>query len=162
MDSELNMKPVNILIVEDNPAHSDLAVEALRDAKKHIDIEVLDSGEKALEYLYKEGEYKNSISPDLILLDLNLPGIDGQEVLHKIKCDPQLKCLPVIILSTSDSEKDLISTYNLFANCYIRKPVDFEQFYNAIQRLIDFWFTDVKLPRGRCDAKVGIWIEEYR
>lgn len=153
MDSELNMKPFNILLVEDNPAHSDLAVEALKDAKMHVEVEVVGTGEIALEYLYKVNEYKNSIKPDLILLDLNLPGIDGRDVLIKIKNDPSLKCIPVVILTTSDAENDILSTYNKYANCYIKKPVNFDQFFNAIQQLTDFWFTLVKLPVKKCEAE---------
>ena len=152
MDSELKMRPVKILLVEDNPAHSDLAVEALQDAKMHVDITVVDTGEKALAYLYKEKDYENEINPDLILLDLNLPGIDGREVLFRIKEDPHLKCLPVVILTTSEAEEDILSTYNHYANCYIKKPVNFDQFYNSIQQLTDFWFTLVKLPTNSCDA----------
>ena len=152
MDSELNMKPCNILLVEDNPAHSDLAVEALRDAKIHVDVHVVNTGEKALEYLYKKGEYSSSIKPDLILLDLNLPGIDGKDVLVKIKSNPSLKCLPVVILTTSEAESDILSAYNQFASCYIKKPVDFDQFQQAIHKMTDFWFTLVKIPRTKCDA----------
>ncbi len=152
MDSELNMRTVKILLVEDNQAHSDLAVEALQDAKMHVDITVVDTGEKALAYLYKKDDYKNEYSPDLILLDLNLPGMDGQEVLARIKEDPKLKCLPVIILTTSDAEEDILSTYKHHANCYIKKPVNFDQFYNSIQKLTDFWFTLVKLPINDCGA----------
>jgi len=151
MDSELNMKPCNILLVEDNPAHSDLAVEALRDSKIQVDVHVVNTGEKALEYLYNEGEYSNSIKPDLILLDLNLPGINGRDVLVKIKNETSLKCLPVVILTTSDAERDILSTYNQFASCYIKKPVDFDQFFRVMQQLTDFWFTIVKIPKKKCD-----------
>ncbi len=153
MDSELNMRPVNVLLVEDNPAHSELAVEALNDAKMHVELSVVDTGEKALQFLYREGEYNNATRPDLVLLDLNLPGIDGREVLMRIKNDPNLKCMPVVVLTTSDSEKDILATYNCHANCYIKKPVSFDQFYNAIQQLTDFWFALVKLPADECDAK---------
>ncbi len=153
MDSELNMKPVNVLLVEDNPAHSDLAIEALNDAKMHVDINVVDTGEKAMQFLYREGEYNNAARPDLVLLDLNLPGIDGREVLFRIKNDPNLKCLPVVILTTSNSENDILISYNCHANCYIKKPVSFEQFYKAIHQLSDFWFALVKLPADECDAK---------
>lgn len=151
MDSELNMRPRNILLVEDNPAHSDLAVEALRDSKIQVDVHVVNTGEKALDYLYNEGEYSNSIKPDLILLDLNLPGIDGKEVLVQIKNEPSLKCLPVVILTTSEAESDILSTYNQFASCYIKKPVDFDQFFRVMQQLTDFWFTIVKIPKKKCD-----------
>lgn len=156
MDSELNMRPVKILLVEDNPAHSDLAVEALKDAKMQVNVTVVDSGERALAYLYKKNIYKNEPNPDLILLDLNLPGIDGREVLAKIKEDPHLKCLPVIVLTTSDAEEDILSTYNHYANCYIKKPVNFDQFYNSIQQLTEFWFTLVKIPKANCDAMLEL------
>ena len=152
MDSELNMRPVNILIVEDNSAHSDLAVEALKETKMNVDIEVVDTGEKALEYLFKKGEYQKSKRPDLILLDLNLPGMNGRDVLLRIKNDSNLKCLPVVILSTSDAEHDVLSTYNKYANCYIKKPVDFDQFFKAMNQLIDYWFALAKLPMKECDA----------
>lgn len=156
MDSELNLRPVKILLVEDNPAHSDLAVEALKDAKMHVDVTVVDTGEKALAYLHNEYDYKNEHKPDLILLDLNLPGMDGREVLVRIKEDPHLKCLPVIILTTSDAEEDILSTYNHYANCYIKKPVNFDQFYNSIQQLTEFWFTLVKIPKAKCDSVSGL------
>ena len=156
MDSEINMRPVNILLVEDNPAHSDLAVEAFKDAKMQVNVTVVDSGERALAYLYKKNIYKNEPNPDLILLDLNLPGIDGREVLTKIKQDPLLKYLPVIILTTSDAEEDILSTYNHYANCYIKKPVNFDQFYNSIQQLTEFWFTLVKIPKDNCNKVSGL------
>ncbi len=151
MDSELNMRPFNILLVEDNPAHSDLAVEALSDSKINVDVHVVNTGEKALKYLHNESEYKDSLKPDLILLDLNLPGISGRDVLFDIKNEPSLKCLPVVILTTSDAERDILSTYNHFASCYIKKPVDYDQFFRAMQQLIEFWFTLVKIPKRKCN-----------
>ena len=123
-------------------------------SKIHVDVHVVNTGEKALDYLYNEGEYSNSIKPDLILLDLNLPGIDGKEVLVQIKNEPSLKCLPVVILTTSEAESDILSTYNQFASCYIKKPVDFDEFFSAIQQLTEFWFTLVRLPAEKCDAKL--------
>ncbi len=150
MDSLIEPKPVNILLVEDNKADAELAAEALKDAKVNVVLNIVDDGEKALKYLFKKGEYKNSQRPDVILLDLNIPRVDGREVLATIKGDPTLKCLPVIILTTSESEQDIASMYSQHANCYIKKPVDFDQFYSAVCQVTDFWFNLVKLPPQDC------------
>ena len=146
------MSPVKILLVEDNEAHADLAKEALKDAKVTVHLSVVETGEEALQYLRNEDVYENASKPDLILLDLNLPGIDGGEVLDIVKSDPILRCIPVIILTTSDAEKDMLRTYNSHANCYIKKPVDFDQFHQAIFNLTEFWFTLVKIPKAKCDT----------
>ncbi|QMU60921.1 MAG: response regulator [Gammaproteobacteria bacterium] len=151
-ESEISYPTVKILLVEDNQAHADLAIEALKAAKVRVLLSVVETGEEALEYLHKENDFSNATKPDLILLDLNLPGIDGREVLEVIKTDPSLKCIPVIILTTSDAEKDMLRTYNAHANCYIKKPVDFDQFQQAIHKMTDFWFTLVKIPQTKCDA----------
>ena len=155
-DTNLNFSPVNILLIEDNQADADLAIEALKEAKVTVSLDVVDNGEDALHYLRKENQYANSSTPDLILLDLNLPGIDGREVLEIIKSNAELKCIPVVILTTSDAEKDMLRTYNSHANCYIKKPVDFDQFQDTIKQLTDFWFTLVKIPKGRCNALADI------
>lgn len=151
-DTNINYTSVKILLVEDNQAHADLAKEALKDAKVSVALTVVETGEEALQYLHNENEFKDVGKPDLILLDLNLPGIDGREVLEIVKSDPKLKCIPVVILTTSDAEKDMLRTYNSHANCYIKKPVDFEQFQQAIFKLTDFWFTLVKIPKAKCEA----------
>jgi chemotaxis family two-component system response regulator Rcp1 len=148
-----NAITVNILLVEDNQADADLAIEALKDAKVTVDLSVVDDGEKAINYLYQKGEYAQATRPDLILLDLNLPKLDGREVLAKIKSDPALMCLPVVVLTTSDSEQDVAKMYSQHANCYIKKPVDFDQFYNAITEVTDFWFNVVKLPPLNCSSR---------
>lgn len=153
MDTIIESNPVKILLVEDNQADADLAIEALRDAKVTVDLHVVDDGEKALQYLYREAEYSQAERPDLILLDLNLPKVDGREVLAKIKSEPKLKCIPVVVLTTSDSEQDVVKMYNEHANCYIKKPVDFDQFYTAVKEVTDFWFTVVKLPPVDCSEQ---------
>lgn len=152
MTTLIQAKPVSVLLVEDNQADADLAVEALKDAKVKIDLNIVDDGEKALNYLYQRGDYQEAVRPDLILLDLNLPRVDGREVLATIKSDSALKCLPVVILTTSDSEADVAMTYSHHANCYIKKPVDFDQFHKAIREVTDFWFTLVKLPLETCGS----------
>jgi CheY-like chemotaxis protein len=156
MNTDTEFKPVKILLVEDNQAHADLAKEALSDAKVTVDLSTVETGEEALEYLLNEKEHVNATRPDLILLDLNLPGIDGREVLEVIKSDPRTRCIPVVILTTSEAEKDMLTTYNNHANCYIKKPVDFEQFQNVICELTDFWFTLVKIPTVKCDEVSGL------
>jgi two-component system response regulator len=152
MNTDVQYKPVKILLVEDNEAHADLAKEALKDAKVTVDLNIVETGEDALQYLLNEKEYAEATRPDLILLDLNLPGIDGREVLEIIKADPEIRCIPVVILTTSEAEKDMLLTYNNHANCYIKKPVDFEQFQKVVYELTDFWFTLVRIPKGKCDA----------
>lgn len=152
MDTETQMKSANILLVEDNPAHAYLAIEAFKDTTIRVNLDVVDTGEDALKYLHQEDEYSNKERPDLILLDLNLPGIDGREVLVKIKQDKALKCLPVVILTTSESENDLLVSYNHHANCYIKKPVDFDQFHDSLNQLTEFWFALAKTPTEECNA----------
>lgn len=139
-------RPVKILLVEDNPADIRLTKEALVEGKIRNELHVADNGEMALEYLRRKGSYAKASRPDLILLDLNLPRKNGQEVLAEIKEDLQLKRIPVVILTTSSAEKDVLSTYNLHANCYITKPVDLNQFMEVVKTIEDFWLTIVKLP----------------
>jgi chemotaxis family two-component system response regulator Rcp1 len=146
MMDKIEGKPVEILLVEDNPGDVRLALEALKECKMRNNIAVVKDGAAALEYLHREGSQAGASRPDLILLDLNLPRVDGREVLSQIKSDPDLRRIPVVILTTSKSEEDIIRTYDLHANCYISKPVDMDQFVNVVKKIEDFWFTIVKLP----------------
>ncbi|MFX1342962.1 MAG: response regulator [Promethearchaeota archaeon] len=139
-------RPIEILLVEDNPGDVRLTKEAFKDAKVINNIHVAKDGEEAMAFLRRKGNYANLPRPDIILLDLNLPRKDGREVLAEIKEDPSLKCIPVVILTTSKSEEDILSTYNHHANCYITKPVDLNQFITVIKSIEDFWLCLVKLP----------------
>lgn len=135
---------IEILLVDDSVADARLTIEALKEAKVHNRIHVAYDGESAMAYLRDPAQRR----PDLILLDLNLPGMDGREVLAEIKTDPDLSVIPVVILTTSRAEEDILRTYRLHANCYITKPVDLQQFIRVIQSIEEFWFTVVKLvPR---------------
>jgi chemotaxis family two-component system response regulator Rcp1 len=138
--------PIEILLVEDNPGDVRLIKEVFKDAKIYNSMQVAYDGEVAMEILRKEGEYIDAAFPDLILLDLNLPKKDGREVLREIKGDKSLKCVPVVILTTSNAEEDLIETYKMNANCYITKPVDLDQFINVVKSIENFWLSIVKLP----------------
>ena len=146
MNHVIRVSPLNILLVEDNIADADLTIEALKDSRINIQIDVVDDGEKALNYLLQKGEYKTALTPDIIFLDLNLPRINGNEVLKEIRNNDRLKHLTVVVLSTSDSPDDISNIYQLNANCYIKKPVDVDLFYEAIASLMSFWCTHVKLP----------------
>jgi len=147
MDVEkLNAQPIEILLVEDNPGDVRLIMEAFKNAKVYNNIQVQMDGESAVQFLLKQGEYKDAPRPDLILLDLNLPKKDGREVLDIIKKDENLKLIPVVILTTSTAEEDIIDTYNKHANSYITKPVDLDQFFNVVESIQDFWLSIVKLP----------------
>jgi chemotaxis family two-component system response regulator Rcp1 len=146
MTSEKIGKPIQILMVEDNPDDIELAMEALKDAKVGNILKVVRDGEEALAYLRCEGQYHGAMRPDLILLDLNMPKKDGREVLKEIKNHPTLRRIPVVILTTSQAEEDILNTYDLHANCYITKPVDFTQFLKVVRSIEDFWLTVVKLP----------------
>jgi two-component system, chemotaxis family, response regulator Rcp1 len=132
---------IEILLVDDSPADVRLTIEALKEAKMRNQIHVAEDGETALEMLRTPGRRR----PDLIFLDLNLPGIDGREVLEEIKSDPELAIIPVVILTTSRAEEDVLRTYRLHANCFITKPVDFQQFIRVVQSIEDFWFSVVRL-----------------
>lgn len=137
---------IRILLVEDNEGDILLTLEALKEARIGNEVDVVKDGDKALQFLKKEGEFKDANTPDLILLDINLPRTDGFEVLAVIKKDERLSVIPVIMLTTSDSEKDILESYQHHANCYITKPVNFENFMNVIQTIKDFWINIVKLP----------------
>ena len=146
MNSYLQVKPVVMLLVEDNPGDVALAREALADSKIHNQLMVVDDGVKAMEFLHREGAYTDAPRPDLILLDLNLPRKDGREVLAEIKSDDNLKRIPVVILTSSKAEEDVLRSYNLHANCYISKPIDLNQFMHVVRSIESFWLSMVVLP----------------
>ena len=148
MNMEAIVREIEILLVEDNTGDVRLTIEALKDGKIHNHLSVASDGEEALAFLRRQGQYAKAPRPDLILLDLNLPKKDGREVLMEIKQEEDLKRIPVVVLSISTAEKDILKTYDLHANCYINKPVDFDQFINVVKSIEDFWFTVVKLPRN--------------
>ena len=139
------VRPVEILLVEDNPGDVRLTREALKEAKVVNNLHVVEDGVIALDFLYRRASYTEAPRPDLILLDLNLPRKNGREVLAEIKSDEMLKAIPVVILTTSHAEEDILRAYNLHANCYVTKPVDFLQFATVIRSLEDFWLTVVTL-----------------
>lgn len=137
---------VDVLLVEDDPGDVELTREALKEGKIIVNLNVVEDGAKALEYLRRQGSYQKVLRPDLVLLDLNLPKKDGREVLKEMKSDPNLRTIPVVVLSTSDAEVDILKTYGLGVNCYVTKPVDFDQFIRVVLMIEDFWLTVVKLP----------------
>lgn len=146
MVAEEYLIPAEILLVEDNPGDVLLTKEALKAGKMHNNLSVVSDGEQAMAFLRKEGEFKDAPRPDFILLDLNLPKKDGREVLAELKSDPDLKRIPVVVLTTSKAEEDIIKSYNLHANCYITKPVGLEKFIEVVRTLENFWLEIVKLP----------------
>jgi len=137
---------VDILLVEDNPGDVRLTREAMKEAKIHNQLHVVSDGVEALAFLRRQGAFANAVRPHLILLDLNLPRKDSREVLAEVKEDPDLRRIPVVILTTSEAETDILKAYDLHANCYIAKPVDIEQFLRVVKSIEDFWVTIVKLP----------------
>ncbi len=139
--------PFEVLLVEDSPGDVRLTKEAFKDAKVHINLHVAPDGAEAMAYLERQGEHSNAPRPDLILLDLNLPKKDGREVLEEIKRDPALKSIPVVVLTTSGSEEDILRSYRLHANCYITKPVGLDGFLKVVKSIDNFWLSVVKLPR---------------
>ncbi len=141
-------KPIEILLVEDNPGDVRLTQEALHDGKVRNHMIVVQDGEEAMEYLRHVGAYAQSAHPDLILLDLNLPKMNGFEVLEEIKNDPELRRIPVVVLTTSQAEQDIMQSYDLHANAYVSKPVNLEQFILVVKSIEDFWLEIVKLPSG--------------
>ena len=146
MNDEKCFRPIEILLVEDNPGDIRLTTEALKEQKMYNSLNVVTDGVEAMAYLRKEGKYSGAKRPDLVLLDLNLPKKDGREVLKDIKTDDNLKSIPVVVLTVSKSEEDILKSYNLHANCYITKPVDLTQFLKVAKSIQEFWFTMVKLP----------------
>ena len=139
--------PIEILLVEDNPGDARLTREALRDAKVRNNLHVAPDGVEALAFLRRQGKYVTAPKPDLILLDLNLPKKDGREVLEEVKRDDQLQHIPIVILTTSQAERDIAESYRLRANAYVTKPVDLEQFLKVVQSIEHFWLEIVKLSR---------------
>jgi len=146
MDGRATGTPIEILLVEDNPGDVRLTQEALRDAKVQNHMSVASDGDQALAFLRREGEHGDAPRPDLILLDLKLPRRSGREVLAIIKDDPDLRCIPVVILTSSSAHEDILKSYDHHANCYITKPVDFDQFMRVVRSIEDFWLQVVKLP----------------
>ena len=146
MSATASGRPVEILLVEDNPGDVGLTRETLKDSKLLNRMTVVGDGVEAMALLRREGKYANTTRPDLILLDLNLPKKDGREVLREIKSDEQLRRIPVVVLTTSSAEQDILKTYDLHANCYITKPVNLDQFTAVVKAIEEFWFTIVKLP----------------
>jgi chemotaxis family two-component system response regulator Rcp1 len=146
-------RPIEILLVEDNPGDARLVKEALKDGKVLNELHVAKDGVEALDFLKHRGGYADAVHPDLILLDLNLPKKNGHEVLAEIKDDPDLKRIPVVVLTVSKAEEDIMITYNLHGNCYITKPIDFDQFVQVVKAIEDFWLTIVKLPPNEAKRK---------
>ncbi len=141
-----NLKLAEILLIEDNPGDGRLMQEALKDGKVKNNLHIIDDGVEATDFLFKRNKYSNAPRPDLIILDLNLPKMNGQEVLAEIKADPGLKSIPVIVLTISKAEEDIIRSYNLHANCFLNKPINLNKFFEVVKSIEDFWLTIVKLP----------------
>ncbi len=146
MTSEGRVRPIEILLVEDNPADVRLTVEGLKEAKVANKLHAIMDGRKALDFLFHRGEYVDAPRPDVVLLDLNLPGVDGRTILKQIKEDPILRVIPVFVITSSEAEADIIKSYEFHANCFISKPIDFEGFLKVVHSIEDFWFEVVKLP----------------
>jgi chemotaxis family two-component system response regulator Rcp1 len=146
MSDDTRGRPIQILLVEDNPGDVRLTIEALKEGKVSNSLSVARDGVEALAFLRREGPHVKAARPDLILLDLNLPKKDGREVLAEIKDDTSLRRIPVVVLTTSKAEEDILRTYDLHANCYITKPVDLEQFISVVRSIDDFWLSVVRLP----------------
>ena len=142
----MKARPIEILLVEDNPGDVRLTEEGLKEGKIKNNLHVACDGKEAMDFLKRKGKFSNSVRPDLILLDLNLPKKDGREVLREIKNDDDLKLIPVVVLTTSEAEEDILRTYKLHANCYITKPVSFDRFITVVKAIENFWFAVVKLP----------------
>ena len=145
--------PIEILMVEDSPGDVRLTREALKEGKVRNNLHIVEDGVEAIAFLRREGQFAHAVRPDLIILDLNLPRKNGQEVLAEVKGDPELKRIPVVILTMSKAEEDIIKSYNLYANCYINKPVDLTQFLEVVKSIEDFWLAIVKLPPGESRLK---------
>lgn len=149
MQTDTETKPIEILLVEDNPGDVRLTIDAFKEGKVSNNFSVVEDGIEAMAYLRKEGKYTNAKRPDIILLDLNLPRKDGREVLVEVKNDEKLKRIPIVVLTTSKADEDIIKSYNYHANCYISKPVDLNEFLRVVKIIEDFWLSVVKLPRDR-------------
>jgi CheY-like chemotaxis protein len=139
-------REIEVLLVEDDPGDVLMTREAFHDYKVHNQLHVVNDGEQAMAFLRQEGEYAGRPRPDLVLLDLNLPRMDGRQVLHAIKSDPELSSIPVVVLTTSEAEDDVLRSYSLHANAYVTKPVDFERFIDVVRQIDDFFVTVVRLP----------------
>nr|WP_017655658.1 response regulator [Fortiea contorta] len=146
MNTKAAIMPIQVLLVEDNPGDALLTRIALEDSKISIHLNVVEDGVEAMAFLRKQDKYTQAAHPDIVLLDLNLPKKDGREVLAEIKADQNLKRIPVVVLTTSQAEEDVLKAYDLSANCYITKPVDFDQFVKIVRSIENFWFAIVKLP----------------
>jgi CheY-like chemotaxis protein len=146
MEAGDRFHPIKILLIEDSEPDARLTLEVLKEAKVHNDLSIVEDGVEAMAFLRRQPPYADSPRPDLVLLDLNLPRKDGRQVLKEIKEDPELHRIPVVVLTTSSAEKDILAAYNLHANCYITKPVDFPQFMGVVRMIEDFWLTIVRLP----------------
>lgn len=145
----ISVRPIQILLVEDSPSDAKLTLAALKLAKVVNQVSHVEDGVEAMEFLRRQGKFTQAERPDLILLDLNLPRKDGREVLEELKADPDLQIIPVVILTTSQAEQDIIRSYKLHANCYITKPVNFERFLEVVQSIENFWLTIVALPPNK-------------
>lgn len=143
------IKPVEILLVEDNPVDIRMTQESLKDYRVANNLNVVTDGQAAMDFVYKRGQYADALSPDIILLDLNLPKKDGREVLAEIKADDELKLIPVVVLTTSELDEDVIHSYCRSANAFLTKPIEFDEFLSMMRTIGDFWLTWVKLPNNR-------------
>jgi two-component system, chemotaxis family, response regulator Rcp1 len=139
-------RPVQILIIEDNPADARLVREVMRDSKILNEIHWVPDGVEAMAFLHRQGKYASAPRPNLMFLDLNMPRKDGREVLSEVKADPELRRIPVVVMTSSQAEEDIARAYDQHANCYVRKPIDFEQFHTVVKSLENFWFSTVELP----------------
>lgn len=146
MNPHDQIKPVDILLIEDSAGDVRLIQESLADGKLLNRLNVVNDGQEALNYLHRKNQWAKAQRPDIILLDLNLPKVDGREVLRQIKSDPELKTIPVVVLTTSQAEEDILKSYDLHANCYVTKPVDLDEFIDAVRKIENFWLTLVRLP----------------
>jgi chemotaxis family two-component system response regulator Rcp1 len=144
--SNIIFQPIDILVIEDNAGDSRLIREVFNENRVFTSLRFVADGVEAMDYLHAKGKYKDSVKPDLIILDLNLPKKDGREVLAEIKADAELKLIPVVVMTSSQAEEDIFRSYSLHANCFVTKPIDLDQFIKVIKSIEDFWFSIVKLP----------------
>ena len=151
MHDVISTRSIDILLVEDNPGDARLTIEAMREGKLQNRLHHAKDGVEAMAFLKREGEHKNAPLPDLMLLDLNLPRKDGREVLAEMKQDPRLRLIPVVVLTTSEADRDILKSYELHANCYITKPVDLDKFIEIVRAIESFWLTVVTLPSAHSD-----------